>query len=216
VKRNVGCTATHNDKKPHPVSAGLRVCRPCHDKTDRALTVLPGLAAELLRAHMGQGDGLHVSATVDYVPYRDAVGDERHSIVGDLAAWSAYVAGQRHVTPPADIYPSTTAQFLRTHLEWLCRDDWAADFCELATDHYTTARRLLYPGHRRVFTITTENGTPARCLDCGEPLSALLRSTDDLLPAEIRCTGCGVAIPASLWVTYGRQLRKALAITEAS
>lgn len=215
VTGGLGCNAPHGDKKPHPVQPGLRVCRSCHDRADRALVALPGLAAELLRAHTGQGDGLHVSSTVDYVPYRDAVGDERADIVRHLCSWSAYVAGQRGVTGPVDIRPVSTARFLRTHLDWLCRDDWSGDFVDLAYGHYDAALRLLYPANRRTFTITTENGTPATCLDCGYPLAALIRTTDDLLPAEIRCTGCGLAIPASMWVTFGRQLRKALAPAEA-
>jgi DNA-directed RNA polymerase subunit N (RpoN/RPB10) len=164
---------------------------------------------ELLTVHVGQGDGLHVSATPDYVPYRDAVGDERALCAAQLRAWARYVTEQRQVTPCADSRPATTAQFLATHLDWLCADEGAGTFCDAVHGRYAAAVRLLYPINRRTFVITAVDGSPARCLDCGEPLAALIRNTDDLLPSEIRCTGCGQAIPASLWITYGRQLKRA-------
>lgn len=209
VKRVTQCTTDHKDVHSHAVAPGMRVCRGCHDGTAHALDELPRLWRDLLRMHQGQGDGLHVRATPDFVPYSDPVGDERALCVTQLRAWSRYVAGQRHVTsPPASGDPGHYAPFLATHLDWLCRDDGAGMFCDAVHGRYSAAKRLLYPARKSTFIITNLDGRPAGCFDCGKPLAALIRSTDDLLPSEIRCTGCGLAIPASQWITYGRQLRK--------
>jgi hypothetical protein len=187
---------------------GMLVCNACARGMGRNLASLPMLWQELLALHIAVGTGQHISGTPERaVPYRDAVGDERQRIAAALLRWCAYVT-HRTRTAPANQLPASTAAFLHRHLSRLCNDAKVGALANELTERRARATALVYPTGQRRFGITMPDGSPARCLDCGAPLRATIRTDTDLLPSAISCTGCSTSIPASLWVTWARQTRR--------
>lgn len=195
-------------------AVGQLTCKTCAQTMAATMHELPRQWAELLARHLGGASNEKLSGTTEPpIPYRDPIGNERGRIVTALAGWAGGVARATGDPRPVDRHPLATAGYLLDHHTWI--QQWAG-VDRLAAD--LTARRdaahaLLFPVGQRRFTITMPDGTPARCLDCAGELVATIRHTDDLLPSAITCGRCQLDIPASSWLTWARQTRRAMVST---
>jgi hypothetical protein len=222
IDRPDGACLTHLPPKPNQpwrrADPGYRTCSACYDRIHRWLSPIavntdgrpdsiPGLYA-LLDATPGEaGPGRrapgfgsrspandHIIAMTDQRSIRVASGDP-HSVPGVLGSWCREIFEERQLVPPKRTV-ADMARFLDTHLDWLSRQDWIADFhCELRELH--SQLRSIGQQRRRIglCPVTIDEGDTTR--ECGAALFAPLAGD------EIVCWSCGERWPRDKWLRLG-------------
>ncbi len=136
-------------------------CRPCRNRVRGFLLALPELVAQTWMARHpaqrgGESDRVQTSKSAP-IPLRldvlnllgpsaEAVlsGEDQEGpvpIVGVLSTWADLVAEQTRKKPVSRT-ASTLTQFLLSHVEWACRQEWVTDFAEELEGLTKTLRRV--------------------------------------------------------------------------
>jgi hypothetical protein len=199
------CPCVHRDDRPRTAADGLRVCRGCFDRLERAVAESPALYAAC-EAALASSTG----ATEERVTHRrdpglvlsEAALRARGAIRAQLVATVRMVVEERGLSRwPADNVPSM-ATWLLAHVTWLAAhpaaEDWVAEWTGLRS----TARSAAYPsGTRRVDL----EGCPEP--SCPGVLVAWLRRDGDTLPSVIACTDDSEHVwEPHEWQALGRRL----------
>lgn len=215
------CVMKHikDPDRPRPARHGL-LCVGHHHSLERHLSEMPALASEvepgIIQTSMGGGPKVGGTRSQP-LPYVDTVSDALRHVRDTLASWTAQIVEQHpdQLHPPRfGTYP--TSVFLLRHLDWISGQDWISDFHgevsaarrELlhALDTSRTKKVPLGPCDERTTCdlITHEEVT------CTGIMRAVVRTSDDELPAEISCTVCGTTKQPSEWRALSRRLRGGL------
>ncbi|MGH3094583.1 MAG: hypothetical protein ACRDMV_01115 [Streptosporangiales bacterium] len=193
LARCVGCL-------PREATEG-NLCGRCYTRLAEALDDLPvtyALLEHVLepgsvqlddgRRKRGKRADAPVPVRLDVVAYRDHRGTA--SVVALLESWARLVREERGLTQPTA--PATVvgeASFLRTHLDWIARQDWIIDMWN----------EILDLNRQLTQAIGETNPKPVGdCPECGGPLWP--PKTGD----AIRCTSCPAQWTRDQWLWLGR------------
>lgn len=207
---------TRDPERPRPARHGL-LCIGHYTDLQQCVAEMPSLAGEvepsLIRGSLGMGPKVG-GTREEPMPFVETVSTALRQTRDTLASWAAMISDTHpdglH-TPRFGILP--TSVFLHRHLEWVSEQDWISDFAKelferrrqlrSAIDTRTSRRVDLGPCDE-----TTSCDLESRSLvTCTGIMRALVRATDDELPAEISCTVCGTAKLPSEWRALARRLR---------
>lgn len=142
----VGARCQRAEEGPSQAADGLNLCYPCRghlgDNALKAARLYEDLALVLTG---GGSKAERVSGTRDSVGLNldDTAADERDTIWRCLSATCATVAGGRGVAVPQETVISM-ALFVRTHADWLARQDCAGDVSAELADAAWRGRRVAY------------------------------------------------------------------------
>lgn len=137
----------------------------------------------------------------------------RDLIKGTLRSWSAMIAEERGIEPPANTVHALAACVSR-HAAWLGAHPAADDACNELRDLQRRAYPIAYPSGARRWQIKRDDQTVPcpRSTDegpCPGTLWALLRQTDSILPSALQCDADEAHdVTADRWLTLGRELRR--------
>lgn len=184
-----------------PVATGQRLCPGCERTAREELLRLPGLYGEceaaLVPVPTGPAQRITRTRAVG-LNLNEAAVNARSDILDILSSWSAMVAHQRRVTPPARVVERLVA-FLDGHFDWLSRHEAAADFAAEIHDLAARARAAI------------ERAPAARPLGpcgrkgCGEVVSVIRRGDGR---DEVRC-GAGHVWRSHEWLALSLRMRRA-------
>lgn len=212
------CVVPHakDPDRPRTATVGL-LCTGHHAGLEQQLAELPALVADVeesLPRGSGSG-GPKVGGTREQpLPYSEPVSAALRAAQAVLASWCLLVLEESpdglH-SPASDL--RSLSRFLLTNLDWCAAQPWVDDL-HRETREVTGALRavLTLCPTRRVDLGPCD--TPVACdvsthdeQTCPGIMRAVLRSSDEELPAVISCTACGMATEPAQWRALSRRLR---------
>lgn len=201
----VGARCQRREEGPYEAADGLRTCYGCRDATGRDALAAARLYEDLALVLTGGGSKAErVSGTRESVGLNidDTAAEERAAIRSTLAGWCRNVAEDRGVSLPQDTVVSM-ALFLRTHADWLARQDFAGDVSAELADVAWRGRRVAYRVPSDAVFIGTcpityigadvLTGVVGQ-VPCGERLFVAAGSYH-----AVECRGCGTVEPLEWW-----------------
>lgn len=179
---------------PGTAKVGL-LCGHHHRRLLRDIAEAPALDHDLSVAHLrSSGGGQRVSGTAeDRLPIVPAVTEARERLAGVLRSWARLVVDERGLHGPVEDTLPAVCAWLTVHVDWLAGHPAVDELLAELEERWVECRRLAYPSGRRKVRLGPCGG------DCPGTLTAVLSTTDDLFPTEVRCDGCGRAVPSSQW-----------------
>lgn len=193
----VGARCQRAEEGPYEAADGLRTCYGCRDATGRDALAAARLYEDLALVLTGGGSKTErVSGTRDSVGLNldDTAAEERAAIRVTLAGWCRNVAEDRGVTLPQDTVVSM-ALFLRTHADWLARQDFAGDVSAELSDAAWRGRRVAYRKQSDAVFIGECPVEDVYQIACG----ARLYVTEGAIMA-VECRGCGTRLSVGEWL----------------
>jgi hypothetical protein len=187
------------------VTDGLRVCVNCFNDAQRNLAALPGLYDSCESALTGSGSApksQKVSRSLSYGIALNVVAvDARELVRSRLVSWADLVVDERGCALP-DRSVAALSTFLQRHVRWLCAHGAAYDAVTEFAEMASAARKAADPNWSRRFRVG-----PCAEAGCDGDLIAVIRSSDRLLPSEVRCAADPQHVwPASRWRELDRRV----------
>lgn len=206
---------TKDPERPRPARHG-QLCIGHYRSLEQHLAEIPALVSEADRSLIPGGSaGPKVGGDPETaLPYNEPLSLVMHALRDTLASWAAEVVEQHpdRLHPPRfDAIGCST--FLLRWLPWIAEKEWIGDFAQEARDSRHAVRAALTPLRTRRVELGQCDAKTA-CdvethneLTCVGIMQAVVKDTDDELPAVIACTVCGLAHPPSEWRALSRRLR---------
>lgn len=148
------------------------------------------------------------------LPFDEDVSDRQRDLRDKLACWSANVVDQ-HPSRPHPPIPTVEAlsTFLFRWLPWIVAQTWIVDMRGELRHAQGRLHAALTPLRSRRVDLGPCDAEIACDIDtqalvtCDGIMQAVVRTSDDNLPAEIGCTVCGLTKQPSEWRALSRRLR---------
>lgn len=223
------CPVTHRrdpDRIRHR-APGSQLCGGCIDDVYRQLQTLARFDVDattaVIEQTLARSAGSPVSGSREpALVINRVITQHKIDAAGKLVAWlDEVIEKQQLARRTVDVAPGNLRRFasgLVAHVDWLVAQDAAVDFAEevfmlgrkaWALLHPESGRKFTHRNMRCIETVVGEDGQPARCTGS---MWALILPPDPYMPdfgGELVCDGCGILIPASGWLSYGRRVRAA-------
>lgn len=206
---------TKDPDRPRPARYGW-LCIGHYQRLEQYLAEIPALMSEADRSLVpGSGSGPKVGGDPEKaLPFSELVSRQIHQTRDTLASWSVLVVEEHpdRLHPPAFGAESCSA-FLLRWLPWIAEQPWVDDFAGECADNRRALQAALTPLRTRRVELGPCDAKTA-CdvgshdeLTCAGIMQAVVRDSDEDLPAEITCTVCGLVNPPSEWRALSRRLR---------
>ena len=211
------CILTHT-KDPdrlRPARHGL-LCIGHYKRLEQLLAEIPARLDEADRSLVpGSQSGPKVSGDPETaLPFNEHLSRAMHQTRDTLASWAAEVVEQHpdRLHPPMFTATACSA-FLLRWLPWISEQEWVSDFHDETRENAQQLHAALEPLRTRRVDLGPCDAKTACDVEsheemtCQGAMQAVVRDTDENLPAEITCTVCGLVNPPSEWRALARRLR---------